>query len=171
MTQAAYCDLCGHNVYVSPDGSCPAGHDAGHLSDLYDVPETPQPSYVPATPATRAGVPKWVWALGGGLLFLFLLGFSGMAISTMRATREFSAEARCYANQADIERAVASYAQETGEVPSGLADLIPHLLAQEPVCPANGYYLVDPEVDWVSCSLHGYYGDQIVPVDECETNT
>ena len=46
MAKAAYCAMCGHNVYVNDEGTCPQGHPADQLTSHYDVPEL--------TPAERA---------------------------------------------------------------------------------------------------------------------
>jgi hypothetical protein len=52
MTTAAYCELCGSNVYVRDDGTCPAGHGAEHLTDHYEVGGGPGAG-AGATPALR----------------------------------------------------------------------------------------------------------------------
>ncbi|MHB9002529.1 MAG: hypothetical protein ACYC6C_00500 [Coriobacteriia bacterium] len=46
MAKAAYCAMCGSNVYLNDDGVCPQGHPAEQLTNHYEVPDL--------TPAERA---------------------------------------------------------------------------------------------------------------------
>lgn len=39
MAKAAYCALCGANVYVNDDGTCPQGHGPENLSNYYEAPD------------------------------------------------------------------------------------------------------------------------------------
>lgn len=46
MAKAAYCAMCGSNVYLNDEGVCPQGHPADQLTNHYEVPDL--------TPAERA---------------------------------------------------------------------------------------------------------------------
>lgn len=39
MAKAAHCAVCGANVYVNDDGTCPQGHGAESLSNFYEAPD------------------------------------------------------------------------------------------------------------------------------------
>jgi hypothetical protein len=47
MARAGFCGTCGENVYLDPDGSCPKGHGADCVSNVYEVPDV---AAAPATP-------------------------------------------------------------------------------------------------------------------------
>jgi hypothetical protein len=37
MAKAGWCDACSANVWVTEEGACPNGHDATHVSDVYEA--------------------------------------------------------------------------------------------------------------------------------------
>ena len=37
MAKAGYCDQCGANVWLKDDGGCINGHDASHISNVYEA--------------------------------------------------------------------------------------------------------------------------------------
>jgi hypothetical protein len=66
MANAGYCDECGGNVWIGPDGSCASGHGPEHVSGHYDaavepvaapeqawLPGAPAPGYAAAGPPVR----------------------------------------------------------------------------------------------------------------------
>jgi hypothetical protein len=66
VAHAGYCDRCGGNVWLGPDGSCASGHGPEHVSGHYDasgepvaapgqgwLPGAPQPGYAAGPPALR----------------------------------------------------------------------------------------------------------------------
>ncbi|HEX9093208.1 MAG TPA: hypothetical protein VF902_04420 [Coriobacteriia bacterium] len=58
MAKAGYCGTCGENVYLNPDGSCPKGHGADCVSNVYDVPDAPAAAPAPAYTAPPAYAPQ-----------------------------------------------------------------------------------------------------------------
>ena len=53
MASAGYCAQCQDNVWLTPTGACPRGHDAGQISNVYDV---PAPGAAPPAPVQPAAV-------------------------------------------------------------------------------------------------------------------
>jgi hypothetical protein len=62
MAQAGYCSECGKNVYLTPEGTCPAGHEAECISKPYDVPEAGELAPEEAPVATEADAAPQVGA-------------------------------------------------------------------------------------------------------------
>ena len=71
MAQAGYCSECKANVWLTADGTCPAGHGADRISNVYEaavpapppgpVPpkspvETPAPAQVPSVPSAASAL-------------------------------------------------------------------------------------------------------------------
>ena len=54
MPQAAYCNQCGQNVFVTADGRCPQGHGPESLTSYYDA-SAPAPAPTPAEPPAVQG--------------------------------------------------------------------------------------------------------------------
>ena len=61
MARAGYCDQCGANVWLKDDGGCVNGHDASHISNVYEA------EAAPPAPDTSAQVDKTVDEIGQGL--------------------------------------------------------------------------------------------------------
>jgi hypothetical protein len=43
MPQAGYCSECKANIWLTPEGTCPAGHGAECVSNVYEAPAPPAP--------------------------------------------------------------------------------------------------------------------------------
>ncbi len=39
MAKAGWCDACGANVWITDEGACPNGHEASHVSGVYETSE------------------------------------------------------------------------------------------------------------------------------------
>ncbi len=48
MAKAGYCAQCGSNVWIAEDGSCVNGHEAVHITDIYEVEEAPKDGFAQA---------------------------------------------------------------------------------------------------------------------------
>jgi hypothetical protein len=43
MPKAAWCDVCAAHVWLDAEGACANGHDASHVSNVYEVDPKPDP--------------------------------------------------------------------------------------------------------------------------------
>jgi competence protein ComGC len=167
MTRAGYCDQCGENVWLAPDGSCMRGHGAEHVTGAYEAgsPPSPQPvptpgAYAPA-PAPRKNNTGVVIAIVAVVLIfmLFVCGIiAAIAIPIFSAARTGAQQKVCYANQRLIISAAESYEADKGKPPSSMQDLVgAGLMKSVPVCPNDGRYEWDPKTHRISCSVHGSF--------------
>ena len=181
MARAGFCEACGHEVVLTPDGSCPQGHGPGQITGLHDVAGSGEPpGAAPASspvqqvqaslasrptkekrdrrwnPAVIAGV---IAAVIAGLYFAFsLLGpmLSGGSGDPLAATDKAAQKTACLAQQLTIDQAVLTWDTSHGGHPPSLEALVKDgVLGALPVCPSGGVYRYDPATGAVSCSVHG----------------
>jgi hypothetical protein len=180
MAQAGYCSECSANVWLAPDGSCPNGHPAASVSNVYEVADSPAPAVVPAPKKS-----KTLWIVLGVIAVLLLCGLAGCAAAgallfnaggtAQQVFTDASSNAQeksCFANERLVMGSFQTYTaiQDTSvEAPEDwngmMSLLIPSVLKSEPKCLAGGVYSISPTDDGVdvTCSVHGSVGELPAP--------
>jgi competence protein ComGC len=175
MAQAGYCDQCGTNVWLTPDGGCPQGHAAEHITGVYEASapgqaQTPTPTqaYPTAAPAVPVAPPAekksrkgLVIAIVAVIMVLLLCCCSVLAAIAIPAfvQSKDDAQARaCFSNERALEGAAQTFiADSNGVSPQSLTELVPEYVPTLPSCPKSGTYTMDPADASVSCSVHGHF--------------
>lgn len=171
MPRAGFCDQCGTNVWVNPDGSCANGHTADHVSGIYEA-DVPAPVAV-AAPVLRQPPPT---KRGGGTTVAIILAVvlvfgcmmcgivSAIAVPVFNAAKGNALTKSCYAYERAMDGAVQTYYADKGVYPTSLDDLVKAgLFPKVPTCPGGGTYTYDPKTRRVTCSKHGSYFDVGAP--------
>jgi hypothetical protein len=68
----------------------------------------------------------------------------------------------CFANQRTVDSAVMQYyAENDGDYPNSLADLVPTWIKQKPTCrdTSSAYLWIEGRPPYITCLLHGRHDD------------
>jgi competence protein ComGC len=184
MALAGHCAACGENVWLTPAGTCPRGHGADRISNVYETaaapaaPPVPTPAQqqpagvLPPAPQPIPGQPERprksrtvVWVVVAvvlaGLLGCCLVGsiLAAVAIPAFTAQQSKAEEKACFSNERNVAGAAQTFAADNnGEMAGSLQALVDgRYLKALPECPADGTYTFDPYGGTISCSVHGHY--------------
>jgi competence protein ComGC len=196
MARAGFCNQCGENVWLAQDGSCPRGHAADQISNVYEAsPPAPQPQPQPQAPYVPSPAPYGpqpapygpsaapygpqppkkshagvIIAIVAVILvgMLFICGIlAAIAVPIFTASKASAQRRACFANQRNIIAATKAYEADHNQLPATLNDLVKdNLLDPIPVCPGGGTYEWDATKGQVSCTVHGSIGMSAGPSTE-----
>ncbi|TDB39107.1 MAG: hypothetical protein D9V44_05450 [Actinobacteria bacterium] len=163
MARAGFCTSCGANVYLTPDGGCPAGHGTGCIENIYEAPE---PVAVPAAPKSKNTllIVAIVLALSLPACALVIGITTAISIPVFSSAKDSAEEQTCFANQRVIEGAAQQSAADDGEFPSRIGELLDDgYISEVPTCPSGGEYIYSASDATAECTIHGRYADSEVP--------
>jgi competence protein ComGC len=190
MARAGFCNQCGENVWLAQDGSCPRGHAADQISNVYEAdppaPQAPQQApYVPTpTPYGPVSAPYGpqppkkshagviIAIVAAVLVMFFICGIlAAIAIPVFYGAKNSGQQKACFANQRNIIAAAEAYETDHGQLPTTLNDLVKdNLLDSIPICPGGGTYEWDATKGRVRCTVHGAIGIDASPSTESSSS-
>jgi len=138
MAKAAYCAVCGANVYVNDDGTCPQGHGAESLSNYYEAPDlTPADhAQLDATgPATKSKSNRTLLIVGIIIAVIVMCGI-GTCVAGVAGLSAFSSAIEESASS--VEESVT--ADVTGDVQSDANSLMPGVDLQSELYSLTDYF-------------------------------
>jgi len=172
MAQAGYCAACRENVWLMPSGTCPRGHGAEQISNVYEAampvaaapPQTqPWPQQQPAAQAPPKKRNKTVIIIVLVVVAVLLLCICGIltsiAIPVFNAAKANAQRKACFANERTVEGAAMGYSAKTGKQVLSVDELVPTYIKTSPACPTGGTYTWDGTANTYTCSEHGNFAN------------